>query len=287
MIPTVNFHFLKQCNLSCTFCYAHFYYLEKEKLLPLESMFQLITNLKQAGCRKINFAGGEPFIYAEILGQLIKFAYEIGLKTSVVTNGTLLKLSWLKDYGFYLNWMALSCDSALESVQKALGRGRGNHVSQTIETFTLIRKFNESNNKNSLRIRTKLNSVITRLNFEEDMSKFVSQCDVERWKILQILPIEGENDEYYPMLSITEEQFHSFVNRHKSLEKRGINVVSENNNLMTESYLMVDPQGRFFQNRENRYHVSAPILEIGVEQALEQVGFSEEKFLKRGGLYDF
>lgn len=284
---TVNIHYLKQCNLSCEFCYARFNYFQKEKILSLEELCRIAYLLKEAGVIKINVAGGEPLIHPQIVGDLITYSSEIGLKTSIVTNGTLLKANWLEKYGIFLDWMAFSCDSANEETQKTLGRGRGSHVSQTIKAFELVRKFNVSNNKNGHRIRTKLNSVITRFNFEEDMSEFVFQCDVERWKILQVLLISGENDESYPNLAITSEEFDAFVSRHQHLKEKGIVLASENNETMTESYIMIDPQGRFFQNRENRYHISEPILEIGVEQALKQVGFSEEKFMKRGGLYEF
>lgn len=49
--------------------------------------------------------------------------------------------------------------------------------------------------------------------------------------------------------------------------------------------LMVNPEGCFFDNTQGGYTVSAPILEVGIENALQQVHFDVEKFNQRGGKY--
>ena len=53
--------------------------------------------LKVAGMKKINFAGGEPFMKAELLGQLVQY-YKENLKLesiSLVTNGSKVSQKWL------------------------------------------------------------------------------------------------------------------------------------------------------------------------------------------------
>lgn len=61
--------------------------------------------------------------------------------------------------------------------------------------------------------------------------------------------------------------------------------VAEDNDMMTGSYLMLDPLGRFFQNFGKRHYYSKSILEIGVEEAIMQVGWDLNKFIARGGDY--
>ncbi len=284
-IYTVNFHIETRCNLKCRFCYANFAEIKDNDRLSLNDSYRLIDLLKKANCIKINFAGGEPFLYSH-LGEMIQYAYNAGLKTSIVTNGTLLKNQWLNIYGRYLHWITISCDSAQEKIQKQLGRGTGQHVATTQKAFQYINHFNQVNGHRH-RIRTKLNSVVTSLNWQEDMSSFISQCEVERWKILQILRIQGENEESYSELAINSEQFMSFVKRHECLKEKGIVIVDEDNDAMTESYIMIDPQGCFYQNSNNKYIKSSPILQIGVTDALQQVGFCEKRFMERGGFYKY
>ena len=63
-----------------------------------------LRNLKESGnLFKINFTGGEPFAEAELLGNLVKYArQELGLITSVSTDGCLLSSGWFEEFGEYL-----------------------------------------------------------------------------------------------------------------------------------------------------------------------------------------
>ena len=67
---------------------------------------------------------------------------------------------------------------------------------------------------------------------------------------------------------------------------KGVKVVPEDNDLMTDSYVMADPLGRFFDNTKGSYTYSRPILQIGVQDALQDVKINPEKFFARGGKYD-
>jgi cytidylate kinase len=50
---------------------------------------------------------------------------------------------------------------------------------------------------------------------------------------------------------------------------------------------MVDPAGRFFDNNNHHHSYSSPILEVGVENALQQISIDDQKFIKRGGNYNW
>ena len=60
----------------------------------------------------------------------------------------------------------------------------------------------------------------------------------------------------------------------------------ETNDLMTGSYVMVDPAGSFFDNVAGSHTYSRSIVEVGVDEALKDVSVDSEKFLSRKGLYD-
>ena len=67
----------------------------------------------------------------------------------------------------------------------------------------------------------------------------------------------------------------------------GVAVVPEDNDLMTGSYVMVDPAGRFFDNTAGAHVYSRPINEVGVDTALQDVSVDPDKFRLRDGLYDW
>ena len=92
-------------------------------LLDLAQSQKIIEEIAKAGFGKINFAGGEPLTYKP-LGHLIRLAKHLNLKTSIITNGSLLTKDWLKENVKFLDIIGISCDSSIKSTQKILGRGK-------------------------------------------------------------------------------------------------------------------------------------------------------------------
>ncbi|AUX43643.1 uncharacterized protein SOCE26_050950 [Sorangium cellulosum] len=106
-----------------------------------------------------------------------------------------------------------------------------------------------------------------------------------RWKVFQVLPVAGQNDGSVEDLLIDGDQFRAFVARHRHLEAEALNPIAEDNEAMTDSYAMIDPSGRFYGNSSGRHVASAPILDVGIDAALAQVGFVPERLAARGGVY--
>ena len=265
---SVNFHFWPYCNFNCRYCFARFN--EVSSTLSKKDCFKIVGALQNNGTEKINFAGGEPTL-SPFLGDLIVYSKSLGLTTSVISNGTGITERFLRKYGNSLDWIGLSLDSGDELIQYQLGRGNGTYVQDIINQCEMIRKAG---------IKLKINSVMTRLNYKEDMSWLLEKINPDRWKVFQVLKIEGRNCHSIKELLMSQEEFEFFVKRHENLSP-----ISENNDNMIDSYVMIDPQGRFCQNNGNIYVFSHPILEVGIINALNEVNYNYAKFLERGGLY--
>ena len=276
---TVNYHLLQACNMRCGFCFATFEDAPAGQQLKRAEALELLDLLCQAGFQKINFAGGEPTL-RPWLSDLIRRAESHGLMTSIVTNGSLITPEWLDDLGGCLDIIALSIDSVAPHTQRRIGRVvQGQHpidVSHYIELGDLIRDRG---------IRLKVNTVVNRANHMEDFRSFIEDMKPERWKIFKALPVGGQNDVRIAEFTVTDGEFERYVDRNRSVENSGIRVVPENNTLMTGSYVMIDPLGRFFDNVRGRHTYSAPILQVGVATALEEVVIDTERFELRGGTY--
>lgn len=271
-LVSVNYHLLEPCDAKCRFCFATF--RDVRGFLPRPDATELIARLAAAGVRKISFAGGEPTLHP-FVDRLVVHAATLGMTTSVVTNGARLE-RLLERTGNALHWACLSVDSADEGVQAALGRGRGDHVRRALHLADVCRDNG---------VRLKLNTVVTALNVDEDMSEYVRRFRPERWKVFQVLRVEGQNDGAVEPLLISTDAFERYVKRHVHLSAAGIDVVPEDNDAMTDSYAMIDPLGRFYGNTGGRHVVSAPILEVGIDTALAQVGYVHDRLVDRGGVY--
>jgi len=270
-IAAVNYHMLAPCDSKCRFCFAGFRDVPGQ--LPVADAERLITALRAAGAEKITFVGGEPTLHRH-LGRLLRHAKAQGFVTCVVTNG--FRLDALLDaHADALDWVGLSVDAADESTQAALGRGHGDHIAQATRLAGRCR---------SLGIRLKLNTVVTQLTWTQDLSTLVREIAPERWKVFQALPVEGQNDGEIEALRVTADQFAEFLARHDHLPPQ-LAPIAEDNDAMRGSYVMVDPLGRCFGNATGRHVYSEPILDVGVDAALAQVGFVPERFEARGGRY--
>ena len=202
---------------------------------------------------------------------------------SVVSNGRRLR-ELIEAGGQWIDWVALSLDSGDDQVHVSLGRTRKDipYTSHMLALGEVLRNHG---------VRVKCNTVVTKHNVDEDMSAVIRRLAPERWKLFQVLPVIGENDRTINDLVITKGEFQAFVERHRPLRDEGVEIVPEDNTLMTNSYLMISPDGRFFwhtpRGESRGLEYGNPLLEVGWEEALRQARFSERKFLERGGMYDW
>ncbi|XP_036119253.1 radical S-adenosyl methionine domain-containing protein 2 isoform X1 [Molossus molossus] len=281
LTPTsVNYHFTRQCNYKCGFC---FHTAKTSFVLPLDEAKRGLRLLKDAGMEKINFSGGEPFLQdrGQYLGELVRFCKrDLGLPSvSVVSNGSLVRERWFASYGQYLDILAISCDSFNEDVNVLIGRGQGkiNHVENLHKLRRWCRDY---------RVAFKVNSVINRFNVDEDMREHIKELSPVRWKVFQCLIIEGENSgdgalREAERFVISKEEFQEFLDRHKEVSC----LVPECNDKMKDSYLILDEYMRFLNCRKGRKDPSKSILDVGVDEAIKFSGFDEKAFLTRGGKY--
>ncbi len=281
--PSVNYHVLSACNMRCEFCFAGFSDLGDQATvtrgLPAGDACRLVE-LLGGEFEKITFAGGEPTLYSA-LSALLKCARSVGLVTMLVTNGSRL----IQDEGHlcevlpWLNWVALSIDSAAQDTHRRLGRtiaGRAYAAEEYLSRSQRLR---------GRGVRLKLNTVVSSQNADEDMSSFVSLMRPERWKILQALPVNGQNNSRIARLQVDLDRFDAYVRRHSHLQENGIAVVAERNEDITGSYAMVSPDGRFFDNVDHRHVYGDRILDVGVRTAWSRTRFDHRRFDRRGGRY--
>ena len=261
---SVNYHLTRQCNYSCLFC---FHTATTSFVLPLDDAKRGLSLLADAGTQKINFAGGEPFLQPLFLGELCKHAKSsCGMAVSIVSNGSKITKAWMDRYGEFVDIIAVSCDSFDEVTNIRIGRGKGRHIES-------LKKVSEWCKKAG--IKFKINTVVTSLNWQQDMTKEIMSLDPFRWKVFQVLLVYGENDGKPGMqdLLISGAKFDDFCDRHAKV--LGSVLVKENNDDMRSSYLVLDEYMRFLDCSTYEKIPSPSILDVGVQAALKKSGFDE------------
>ena len=270
--------------MKCRFCFATFQDLGQGDLpkghLPREESVEVVEALAGAGFNKINFAGGEPTL-CPWLPDLIRRARELELTTSIVTNGSCITPEWLDRVDGCLDWAAVSIDTVDPAKLKRIGRSTRTGPLSEADYLRVMDMLKERG------VHLKINTVVSQSNKDEDLARFIADAQPERWKVFPVLPVRGQNDGLVDDLVVTNEEFSSYVSRNRYVEALGVVLVPESNDLMTGSYVMVDPAGRFFDNVAGTHTYSRPINRVGVHSALIEVSVDPDKFRLRDGLYDW
>ncbi|GIC75616.1 viperin family antiviral radical SAM protein [Moritella sp. F3] len=280
----INWHITEACNYSCDYCFAK-WGKPNELHRSLDAVEQLLdklanyfikgtpplkSNLRYEHVR-INFAGGEPMMLGSAFSTILMLAKQKGFKTSLITNGHYLLRNKTKLPNNSLDMIGISFDSQSYAVREKIGRVNRKGESLDSEGLRLILRDIKSNQRG---VKTKINTVVNKHNWKENFSTIISELKPDKWKVLHVMPY-GTNE-----LLISDNQFDDFVKEHSSL---GLPIYAESNTAMTESYLMIDPKGCFYQNGHDNagYRYSEFINDIGVEKALSQINFNQETFIAR------
>ncbi|MCG9126009.1 viperin family antiviral radical SAM protein, partial [Candidatus Poribacteria bacterium] len=210
IIPAVNYHLWEPCNYKCHFCFATFQDVKKDMNLPkghlpeIESI-SVVDEMAGIGFEKINFAGGEPTL-CPWLPNLIIRAKKHGMVTSIVTNGSKITKQWLDGLDGSLDWIGLSIDTVDPEKLKRLGRARAGKFPMSednyLDVVEVIKQY---------KIRLKINTVVTSVTWDEDFTSFIKHAEPERWKLFQVLPIEGQNDQHIDDFTISHKQYNDYV----------------------------------------------------------------------------
>lgn len=274
----INWHVTEACNYRCHYCYAKWQQPDGRELIrdPGASaalIRALFAGFARQGARRprLNFAGGEPLLHAGRVVRAMEQARAVGFDVSLISNGSRLDDELARRMAPHLAVLGVSIDAVDPAVNARVGRedrrGAPLDLDRLVERVARMRRANPA-------MALKVNTVVTDANWQADLRPLVEALGPSRWKVLRMLPVVTDR------LAPTDAQFRAFVDRHRAL---GALMCVEDNDDMVQSYIMVDPHGRFFQNRPRRagYDYSPPILAVGVEAAFERIAWSSSKFASR------
>lgn len=202
------------------------------------------------------------------LFEIVEYTKSKNITTSIISNGSLINDEWIEKYGGVLDWIGISVDSLNPSTNIKIGR-RFHKELDYYELFNKLYKF-----------KIKINTVVNRYNQEESLQDFIDFFKPNRWKVFETLRVEGQNDKDWEEIKCTD--FQGFCQRHHYKH-----MVVEDNNLMTGSYLLIDPLGRLFENSLGSHSYSNSLIEDSFENCYNQLQFNEKTFIERGGIYNF
>ncbi len=267
----VNLHLTQACNYHCRHCFAMF--PEPRDLSP-ERWKDIISDLAESGLvSAINFAGGEP-VFCRGFPEIVSFAHDKGFLLSIITNGSLLRNEKLFPRELFpmLSMFGFSIDSLNYDTLRRIGRydSRGNILGRQgfIDTVRLIRECSPS-------ASIKINTVVSKLNWNERLVDIEEEVPVSRWKFLKMKVFET-NGFSNRDLAVTESEFESFVRNNR--RRYGETVVEST---MERSYLIIDNAGNLLDNRGDSYTIIGNLLEEPFGELLSRFSLDDREYSRR------
>ena len=263
----VNWHITEKCNYQCKFCFAK-WDNQNEIWNSFDKAKFILENINSIWkpSYRLNFVGGEPLLFPTKIIPIMKYAISLGMNISVQTNGTNLEI--LVPIVRNISQIGISIDSWNSEKNKHIGRCCG---AKTLNKDTLLYKINLLRNAGG-DFKLKINTVVNEWNWDDVVIPQMEELGCNRIKILRQMPFGSAK-------GISEEQFYTFI---RCNYRERLPIYVEDNDLMRESYLMIAPDGKLFQNTpEGDYVYSASLLSTNFSDAIKQINFDIEKFDSR------
>ena len=282
----INWHITEACNYACRYCFAKWgggqisevwrdHAATSRLLKDLYAFFArdrasnpLWRRLRWHAVR-LSIAGGEPTLLGERLIEVAQEARELGFAISLISNGSRLDCKFIERLAPTLSVLGLSLDAIDPLTNARIGRAcRG----RSLELPEMAAMAAQGRAVNPL-LSVKVNTVVNAANAAADLSALIRAARPARWKVMRMLPLLTDE------LSVTPEAFAAFIERHAEFADI---LRPEGNEEMTDSYVMVDPHGRFFQNQAaGGYRFSAAMADVGPAAAFAEATFSPTRFAGR------
>jgi radical S-adenosyl methionine domain-containing protein 2 len=261
----LNYHMLEGCNYGCKFCFAEFGNIRQ---LKATEMFKVVEKTATSGCfSAINFAGGEPFLVKE-LPDLIKYAKQLGLDTSVITNGSRLDRPMLDKILPYIDCLGISVHSSSDETKRQIGSCSNKGATLGNEQLKHICEYVRANSN----CKIKINTVVNAYNKDEVLAPFVKTLDVDRWKIMRCKLFNTNS----PLL-ISDAEWNKFIANNQGVKSSVIEGDMQN------SYIIVNPTGDLitegFHNAS--YDRLGSVLCDDMKTLLDKLPFNNEVYQQR------
>ena len=227
----VNWHVTETCNYGCNHCFAK-WGKQREAWEDPDQVKHIIGGIADYVDStsmipkrfRLNIVGGEPMINPDKLWNVVKTAKDCGAEISMITNGSHLEV--IRPIAHMISQVGISIDSFDHETNLKIGRACNGKTLSYEEIKDKIKYVQEINPK----LKIKVNTVVNKYNFSEQLLYTVLALKPCKWKILRQMPFSDNK-------GISDFMFYSFIrNNYKEFDRHydSCEITIEDNNAMTE-----------------------------------------------------
>lgn len=200
----------ENCNSHCFMCH---YAGKKNSYNITEKQYDNLLKIMSTGNYKvIRFTGGEPLLHKDLC-KFINKAKKLGLYTSIITNGFLLKIYADKLVQNGLDQCIISLDGSNSNVHDSI-RNFDGCFNRIIDGIIELRKFNPN-------INIRVNTVVSGKNIHDlcNIFRLLEKLKINQWSIIPVKYKENtwneKSIEYY-------KQFQKEIQNNTKIELLGL-----------------------------------------------------------------
>jgi len=261
----INLHLLENCNYCCKHCFARF---NSGRPLTVRDWKRIIDNITaETPVSRFNLAGGEPLLY-QGLDEIIDYINSNSILVSLITNGHLLSEERIRSLKGKIYMIGLSIDAIRPDMLLKIGR-----CTNKGEILTPVRSMSLCNTIKENNMQLKINTVVSKLNFQENFTDFIETVCPDRWKILKMKRFSNgmfDNSE----IEISENEFNQFCSMYSSIPH-----IKEIN--LKNSYVFIDSGGRLVDNSGEYDKPISNLLLEDFSSAFRSLTFDESLYESR------
>ena len=249
---TINLHFTDFCNFRCKHCFVN----KENKELSFENIKIIIDKIVQYKNLhneeiRINLAGGEPLV-SQNIQKIIDYAYDSKLEVSIITNGYYLNQYFVENNKNKLSMIGISVDSINDNTNMKIGRCCNKKTISEKELIDICRIIKDNG------IKLKINTCVTSLNRDENISSFLKKVNPDKTKVLRAF-CDKNNSQY----NISDDEWNIIKEKYE-------NVFFEDNDYMRNHYIIVDSSGNL--SRNNLHIDNNSLIDNSLEECLSKAG---------------
>ena len=249
---TINLHFTDRCNFCCKHCFVK----KNGKELFISDIKVIADKLSEFSKKynvkiRVNLAGGEPLL-SKWIQHIIDYLFNKGLEVSLITNGFYLSYPFLVRNRNKLSMIGISIDSLSHDTNLVIGR-HCNGVTLSKDNLVKICSYIKQ-----CGIPLKINTCITSLNLNDDITSLIEEVKPERFKVLRAYCDDNHRD-----YRITDDEWYYSKSKYPQAS------VAEDNDYMASNYLIIDSEGNLSKN--NLHVVNNSLLDNSFEECLENL----------------
>ena len=181
----------ENCNSHCFMC--HYAGKSDSYNITFEQYEKLLKHMMKFDYKMIRFTGGEPLLHKNII-DFIKMAKDIGLKTSIITNGYLLPIYVEKLCDVGVDQYIISLDGSTSDIHDDLRQFPG-CFDNIIKAINLIKKKGQG--------IIRINTVVSGRNIHDlcNLYELLVKLGVNQWSVIPIKSKENlwtsDSKKYY------------------------------------------------------------------------------------------